>query len=84
MIMRNFQIKPSATKVLIEIHFRHAESYIFQLEKEIKNSPSSTRTLSSTKQLNEQFYLIEIKSESKKRAHVQKSAISKKSTFFVL
>ena len=60
MIMRNFQIKPSATKVLIEIHFRHTESYIFQLEKEIKNSPSSTCTLSSTKQLNEQFYLIEI------------------------
>ena len=60
MIMQNFQIKPSATKVLIEIHFRHTESYIFQLEKEIKNSPSSTRTLSSTKQLNEQFYLIEI------------------------
>ena len=60
MIMQNFQIKPSATKVLIEIHFRHTESYIFQLEKEIKNSPSSTCTLSSTKQLNEQFYLIEI------------------------
>ena len=60
MIMRNFQIKPSATKVLIEIHFRHAESYIFQLEKEIKNSPSSRRTLSSTKQLNERFYSMEI------------------------